>query len=155
MGMHKKIFNIILKSLEQGIKLPVNHNTIHSNGEIFEILLQTSFLHQCIETTVQQRGFFVDGVCSADTVIKRINTYGWERILVDLKAINEQQFKEWIDKPKGNVYVAVDYHDIPRYIQKKLIGNRVRKNAMMLIDSFIVRNNAEPIVFTEFFPRIL
>ena len=55
MGMHKKIFNVILKSLEQGIKLPVNYNTIHSNGEIFEILLQTSFLHQCIETTVQQR----------------------------------------------------------------------------------------------------
>lgn len=119
MGMHKKIFNIILKSLEQGIKLPVNYNTIHSNGEIFEILLQTSFLHQCIETTVQQRGYFADGVCSADTVIKRINTYGWERILVDLKAINGRLFRGWVDKPTGNVYVAVDYHDIPRYVQKK------------------------------------
>jgi len=117
--MHKKIFNTILKSLEQGMKLPVNYNTIHSNGEIFEILLQTSFLHQCIETTVQQRGYFADDVCSADTVIKRINTYGWERILVDLKAINGNLFKEWVDKPKGPVYVAVDYHDIPRYIQKK------------------------------------
>jgi hypothetical protein len=119
MGMHKKIFNTILKSLEQGIKLPVSHNTIHSNGEIFEILLQTSFLHQCIETTVQQRGYLADDVCSADTVIKRINAYGWERILVDLKAINGRLFKEWVDKPKGNVYVAVDYHDIPRYVQKK------------------------------------
>jgi hypothetical protein len=119
MGMHKKIFNTILKSLEQGIKLPVNYNTIHSNGEIFEILLQTSFLHQCIETTVQQRGYFADDVCSADTVIKRITTYGWERILADLKTINRHLFKEWVDKPKGTVYVAVDYHDIPRYVQKK------------------------------------
>jgi len=119
MGMHKKIFNTILKSLERGMKLPVNYNTIHSNGEIFEILLQTSFLHQFIETTVEQRSYFADDVCSADTVIKRINTYGWERILVDLKTINGQLFKGWIDKPKGNVYVAVDYHDIPRYIQKK------------------------------------
>ncbi len=41
------------------------------------------------------------------------------RILVDLKAINGQLFKSWVDKPKGNVYVAVDYHDIPRYVQKK------------------------------------
>jgi hypothetical protein len=119
MGMHKKIFNTILKSLERGLKLPVNYNTIHSNGEIFEILLQTSFLHQCIETTVQQRGYLAEDVCSADTVIKRINTYGWERILIDLKAINGQLFTGWVDKPKGNVYVAVDYHDIPRYIQKK------------------------------------
>lgn len=119
MGMHKKIFNIILKSLEQGIKLPVNYNTIHSNGEIFEILLQTSFLHQCIETTVQQRGYLADDVCSADTVIKRINTYGWERILVDLKAINGRLFMGWVDRPTRNVYVAVDYHDIPRYVQKK------------------------------------
>jgi hypothetical protein len=119
MGMHKKIFNTILKSLERGMKLPVNYNTIHSNREIFEILLQTSFLHQFIETTVQQRSYFADDVCSADTVIKRINTYGWERILVDLKVINGQLFKGWIDKPKGNVYVAVDYHDIPRFIQKK------------------------------------
>ena len=119
MGMHKKIFNTILKSLERGIKLPVNYNTLHSNGEIFEILLQTSFLHQFIETTVQQRGYFADDVCSADTVIKRINTYGWERILVDLNVINGQLFKGWVDKPKGTVYVAVDYHDIPRYVQKK------------------------------------
>jgi len=119
MGMHKKIFNTILKSLERGMKLPVNYNTIHSNGEIFEILLQTSFLHQCIETTVQQRVYLAEDVYSADTVIKRITTYGWERILVDLKAINGQLFKQWVDKPKGNVYVAVDYHDIPRYVQKK------------------------------------
>jgi hypothetical protein len=119
MGMHKKIFNTILKSLVRRIKLPVNYNTIHSNEEIFEILLQTSFLNQFIETTVQQRGCFIDDVCSADTVIKRINTYGWEKILVDLKIINVQLFKKWVDKPKGKVYVAVDYHDIPRYIQKK------------------------------------
>jgi hypothetical protein len=119
MGMHKKIFNIILKSLERGMKLPVNYNTIHSNAEIFEILLQTSFLHQCIETTVQQRSYFADDGCSADTVIKRINSYGWIKILVDLKVINGQLFKGWVDKPKGPVYVAVDYHDIPRYVQKK------------------------------------
>ena len=73
-GNAQKIFNTILKSLERGINLPVNYNTIHSNGEIFEILLQASFLRQYIETTVQQRGYFVDGVCSADTIIKRINT---------------------------------------------------------------------------------
>jgi hypothetical protein len=117
--MHKKIYNTILKSLERGMKLPVNYNTLRSNREIFEILLQTSVLHQFIETTVQQRGYGTDDVCSADTVIKRINSYGWGRILGDFKAINEHLFKGWVDKPKGNVYVAVDYHDIPRYVQKK------------------------------------
>jgi len=117
--MHKKVYNTILKSLEQGIKFPVSYNTIHSNREIFEILLQTSFLHQFIETTVQQLGCYAEGVCSADTVIKRIKAYGWEKILVDLKTINNELFREWVDKPKGRVYVAVDYHDIPRYIRKK------------------------------------
>jgi len=119
MGMHKKIYNTILKSLERGMKLPVNYNTIHSNKEIFEILVQTSFLHQFIETTVQQRSYFADDVCSADTIIKRINSYGWRRILFDLKVINEQLYRNWVDKPKQDVYVAVDYHDILRYIQKK------------------------------------
>jgi len=85
--------------LEQGLKLPVNDNTIHSIGEIFEILLQTSYLHQIIETTGKQRGYFADDVCSADIVIKRINTYDWEKILVDLNVINGQLFKEWVDKP--------------------------------------------------------
>ena len=101
------------------MKLPVNYNTIHSNGEIFEILLQTSFLLQCIETTVQQRVYLAEDVYSAGTVIKRITTFGWERILVDLKAINGQLFKGWVDKPKGTAYIAMEYHDIPRYIQKK------------------------------------
>ena len=153
--MHKKIFNTILKSLERGMKLPVNYNTIHSNKEIFEILLQTSFLHQFIETTVQQRSYFADDVCSADTVIKRINTYGWERILVDLKTINGQLFKGWIDKPKGNVYVAVDYHDIPRFIQKKRDW-KPRKKKCDDVDRIVhSRNNMEPIVSTEFFLQIL
>jgi len=80
---------------------------------------------------VQQRGYFADDVCSADTVIKRINTYGWKRILVDLKVINGQLFKGWVDKPKGNVYVAVDYHDIQAISRRNVIGNRGRKNAMM------------------------
>jgi hypothetical protein len=36
-----------------------------------------------------------------------------------MRIINRQLFREWADKPRGKVYVAVDYHDIPRYIQKK------------------------------------
>ena len=52
--MHKKIYNTILKSLKRDIKLPVSCNTIRSNQEIFEILLQTSFLNQFIETTVKE-----------------------------------------------------------------------------------------------------
>jgi len=119
MGMHKKIYNAMLKLLDRGIKLPINYNTIHSNREIYDILLQTSFLHQFIETTVQQRRYMAKDVCSADTVIKRIHRYGWERILADFKAINEHLLKGWVVKPKGPVYIAVDYHDIPRYVQKK------------------------------------
>ncbi|MBU1940989.1 MAG: transposase [Candidatus Thermoplasmatota archaeon] len=41
------------------------------------------------------------------------------RILHDFKTINVQLFNEWIDRPKKNVYLAVDYHDIPRYPKKK------------------------------------
>jgi len=28
-------------------------------------------------------------------------------------------FREWVDKPKRKVYLAVDCHDVPRYIRKK------------------------------------
>ena len=119
MGMHKKIYNTILKSLKRDIKLPVCCNTIRSNQEIFEVLLQTSFLNQFIETTVKELSCLSDEICSADTVIKRIKTYGWKNILQDFKTINLQLFKKWIDRPKGKVYLAVDYHDIPRYIKKE------------------------------------
>ncbi|MCK5112598.1 MAG: hypothetical protein KAQ84_03565, partial [Thermoplasmatales archaeon] len=82
-------------------------------------LLQTSFLNQFIETTVKELSCFSEEICSADTVIKRIKTYGWKNILQDFKTINLQLFKKWIDRPKGKVYLAVDYHDIPRYIKKE------------------------------------
>jgi hypothetical protein len=119
MGMHKKIFNTILKAIEQDIKLPVRCNTIHNNREIFEILLQTSFLNQFVETTVEEFSCYTKNVCSADTVIKRIKTYGWEQILIDYKTINLKLFNSWIDRPKKKVYIAVDYHDIPRFLKKK------------------------------------
>jgi hypothetical protein len=134
--MHKKIYNTILKSLERGMNLPVNYNTIRSNRELFEILLQTSLLHQFIETTVQQRRYMTNNVCSADTVIKRINSYGWQRILADFKGINEHLFKTWVDTPKVPVYVAVDYHDIPRYVQKKRDW-KPRKKACDDIDKLV------------------
>jgi len=117
--MHKKIYNTILKTLKKDIKLPVTCNTIRSNQEIFEILLQTSFLNQFIETTVNELSCFSKKICSADTVINRIKTYGWRNVLLDFKTINLQLFKEWIDRPKGKVYLAVDYHDVPRYVKKK------------------------------------
>ena len=119
MGMHRKIYNTILKKLERDIQLPMHFNTIHSNRKIFEILLQTSFLNQFVETTVEEIGCYSQGICSADTVFKRIKTYGWEKVLHDFKTINLQLFKEWIDRPKKKVYLAVDYHDVPRYLKKK------------------------------------
>lgn len=119
MGMHKRIYNIILKKLERGIRLPTYCNTIHSNREIFEILLQTSFLNQFVETTVEELSCFSKEICSADMVFRRIRNYGWKGILQDFKTINLQLFKGWADKPKGRVYLAVDYHDVPRYIKKK------------------------------------
>ena len=75
MGMQKRIYNTILKTLKRDIKLPVNCNTIRSNQEIFEILLQTSFMNQFIETTVKELSCFSKDICSADTVIKRIGDY--------------------------------------------------------------------------------
>jgi len=117
--MYKKIYNTILKSLKRDIKLPVCCNTIRSNQEIFEVLLQTSFLNQFIETTVKELSCFSENICSADTVINRIKTYGWRNVLLDFKTINLNLFKRWIDKPKGKVYLAVDCHDVPRYIKKK------------------------------------
>jgi hypothetical protein len=119
MGMHKRIYNTILKTLKKGIKLPATCNTIRSNQEIFEILLQTSFMNQYIETTVTELSYYSKKICSADTVIKRIKTYGWRNVLLDLKTINLNLFKRWIDKPKGKAYLAVDCHDVPRYIKKK------------------------------------
>lgn len=119
MGMCKKIYNTILKLLKRDIKLPVNCNTMHSNQEIFEILLQTSFLNQFVETTVEEISCYSKKICSADTVFRRIKTYGWKKILQDFKTINLQLFRRWTDKPKGKVYLAVDYHDVPRYIKKK------------------------------------
>ena len=117
--MYKKIYNTILKSLKRGIKLPVSCNTIHSNQDIFEILLQTSFLNQFIETTFKELCCYSERICSADTVINRIKSYGWRNILFDFKNINLNLFKRWIDKPKGKVYLAVDYHDVPRYVKKQ------------------------------------
>ncbi len=119
MGMHKKIFNTILKKLEKNIQFPVYCNTIHSNREVFEILLQTSFLNQFVETTVEEISCYSKKICSADMVFRRIKTYGWKKILQDFKTINLQLFKGWIDKPIGKVYLAVDYHDVPRYVKKK------------------------------------
>jgi len=117
--MRKKIYNTILKLLKRDIKLPVNCNTMRSNQEIFEILLQTSFLNQFVETTVEEISCYSKKICSADTVFRRIKIYGWKKILQDFKTINLQLFKRWTDKPKGKVYLAVDYHDVPRYIKKK------------------------------------
>jgi len=117
--MQKKIYNTILKKLDRYIQLPINCNTIHSNRRIFEILLQTTFLNQFVETTVKENGYYSDGICSADTVFKRIKTHGWNKVLHDFKIINLQLFNEWIDRPKKKVYLAVDYHNIPRYIKKK------------------------------------
>lgn len=98
--MHKKIYNTILGSLKRDIKLPVSCNTIRSNQEIFEILLQTSFLNQFIETTVTELCCYSKKICSADTVINRIKAYGWRNILLDFKTINLNLFKKWIDRPK-------------------------------------------------------
>jgi len=119
MGMHKKIYNTILKKLERDIQLPTHFNTIHSNRKVFEILLQTTFLNQFVETTVKEIGYYSDEICSADTVFKRIKTHGWNKVLHDFKTINLQLFNKWIDKPKKKVYLAVDYHDIPSYLKKK------------------------------------
>jgi hypothetical protein len=127
MGMHKKIYNTILGSLKRDIKLPVSCNTIRSNQEIFEILLQTSFLNQFIETTVTEISCYSKKICSADTVINRIKAYGWRNILFDFKNINLKLFKKWIDRPKGKVYLAVDYHDIPRYVKKQRDWKKRRK----------------------------
>lgn len=79
MGMHKKIYNTILKKLERDIHLPTHCNTIHGNRRVFEILLQTTFLNQFVETTVKEIGYYSDGICSADTVFKRIKTHGWNK----------------------------------------------------------------------------
>ncbi|MCK5030003.1 MAG: transposase, partial [Thermoplasmatales archaeon] len=117
--MHKKIYNTILKSLERGVHLPTRCNTIYNNKTVFGILLHTSFLNQFVETTVQQLGCYSSNVCSADTIFKRIKTYRWQKILLDFKTINLQLFREWVDKPKRKVYLAVDCHDVPRYIRKK------------------------------------
>jgi len=117
--MHKKIYNTILKSLERGVHLPTRCNTIHNNKTVFGILLHTSFLNQFVETTVQQLGCYSSNVCSADTIFKRIKTYRWQKILLDFKTINLQLFREWVDKPKRKVYLAVDCHDVPRYIRRK------------------------------------
>ncbi len=117
--MHKKIYNTILKSLERGVHLPTRCNTIHNNETVFGILLHTSFLNQFVETTLQQLGCYSSNVCSADTIFKRIKTYNWQKILLDFKTINLQLFREWLDKPKRKVYLAVDCHDVPRYIRKK------------------------------------
>jgi len=125
--MHKKIYNTILKSLSKDINLPVNCNTIRSNQEIFEILLQTSFLNQFIETTVTELCCFSKSLCSADVVINRIRSYGWRNVLLDFKTVNLNLFKRWIDRPKGKVYLAVDYHDVPRYVKKKRDWKRRRK----------------------------
>jgi hypothetical protein len=128
MGMHKKIYNTILKKLERDIQLPTNCNTLHSNRKVFEIMLQTTFLNQFVETTVKQIGYYSDGICSADTVFKRIKTHGWNKVLHDFKTINLQLFNEWIDRPKKKVYLAVDYHDIPRYLKRKRDWKSRKKN---------------------------
>jgi len=125
--MHKKIYNTILKSLNRDIKLPVSCNTIRSNQEIFEILLLTSFLNQFIETTVKELCCYSMKICSADTVIKRIKTYGWKNLFLDFKTINLNLFKRWIDRPKGKVYLAVEYHDVPRYVKKERDWKKRRK----------------------------
>ena len=117
--MHKRIYNTILKKLDRDIRLPTYCNTIHSNREIFEVLLQTSFLNQFVETTVEEISCYSKKICSADMVFRRIKIYGWKKILQDFKTINLQLFEGWIDRPKGKVYLAVDYHDVPRYIKKK------------------------------------
>ena len=119
MGMHKKIYNTILKSLEKGIHLPTRCNTVHNNKTVFEILLHTSFLNQFVETTVKQLDCYSSNVCSADTIFKRIKTYGWQKVLLDFKNINLQLYNEWIDKPKKKVYIAIDCHDVPRYLRLK------------------------------------
>jgi hypothetical protein len=119
MGMRKKIYNTILKKLERDIKLPTYCNTIHGNRDVFEILLQTSFLNQFVETTVEEISCCSKRICSADMVFRRIKIYGWKNILQDFKTINLHLFKEWIDKSKKKVYLAVDYHDVPRYVKKK------------------------------------
>ena len=79
--MHKKIYNTILKKLERDIRLPTYCNNIHSNREVFDILLQTSFLNQFVETTVEEISCYNKKICSADMVFRRIKTYGWEKIL--------------------------------------------------------------------------
>ena len=126
--MHKKIYNTILKKLERHIQLPTNCNTLHSNREVFEILLQTTFLNQFVETTVKQIGYYSKGICSADTVFKRIKNHGWNKVLHDFKTINLQLFNQWSDRPKKKVYLAVDYHDVPRYLKKKRDWKSRKKN---------------------------
>ena len=117
--MHKRIYTTILKKLDRDIRLLTYCNTIHSNREIFEVLLQTSFLNQFVETTVEEISCYSKKICSADMVFRRIKIYGWKKILQDFKTINLQLFERWIDRPKGKVYLAVDCHDVPRYIKKK------------------------------------
>ena len=77
--MHKRVYNTILKKLEKDIQLPTYCNTIHSNRETFEVILQTSFLNQFVETTVEEISCYSGQICSADTVFRRIKNLQMEK----------------------------------------------------------------------------
>jgi hypothetical protein len=55
---------------------------------------------------------------SADAIFYRFEKLNWADILYSMQTINDELYSKWNNKPTENAYLAVDAHDVPRYVRK-------------------------------------
>lgn len=116
--IHERIYKYIVYPLNTHFKLPTYHNIKYFNREIIELAVYSALQNQFIESSVTQLSTFIKDVPSADTIFHRLGRANWSYVLQTMKDINEMLYTRWKDKPNKAAYLAVDFHDIPRYIRK-------------------------------------
>lgn len=119
-GIGKRIYNYIVGPLTRTLRMSTYPNVKHSQRRIVEILLYSAVENQFIESSVSQISTCRTNVPSGDTVFRRFTKLSWEDVLLRMKELNERLFNSWASRNKivDSAYVAVDFHDIPRYIRK-------------------------------------
>lgn len=116
--IYERIYNFIVYPLNSQFKLPVYHNKKYFNRQILDVILFSAFNNQFIESSVIQLSILLKNVPSGDTIFHRLKRIDWSYVLKKMKKINDHLYYQWKDKPTTPIFLAVDYHDIPRYIRK-------------------------------------